>query len=145
VAFEEYLFFNDTERALNANINDLCLINESDEENLDDRREDVLKENQHFPVIIKISPYASQRDIVDYIRTMYPFIEHFQEKYKSRDIKIGKQRKRNPDIQERDNFIYKNRHKPRKEIGKLLKDKYNNYLDQGEIGKIISREIKSRG
>jgi hypothetical protein len=96
-----------------------------------------------FPIAIRISPYASQRDIVDYVKRMYPAIKKFQERYVDKNIKIGKIKKKDKKIQERNDFIYENRDKPIKEIRKLLTSK-KIFLDDGHIAKIISLEKQRR-
>ncbi len=95
-----------------------------------------------FPISLKISPYATRNDMVNYIDSNLKFIEYFQNKYKKDGVKLGKLRtKKN---RERDGFIYKHRKLPRKEISKLVKDKFNIILGQSEINKIISLEKKRR-
>ena len=97
-----------------------------------------------FPVRVDISPYASKRDILDFIRKNYDRIKEIQDKHKIKVIKIGKIRSRKPHIQKRNDFIYKHRHLPRREIMRLVSKKFNEVLDYGHIGKIISLEKKRR-
>lgn len=102
-----------------------------------------------YPIAIRISPYASQRDIIDFVKNKSIWkmgIEPLQEKYKDEDIKIGQVKTKNEEIQKRNDFIYENREKPRKEIMKLLTDKFPELdpLDYGHIAKIISLENKRR-
>ncbi len=100
-----------------------------------------------YPVIIRINPYASQREIVDYIKKSYTrYIKPIQERYKDEEVNLGKIRKKKQSIQERNDFIYQNRRLPSKTIMRMLYDKYGpkSEMDQGYIGKIISMEKKKR-
>lgn len=97
------------------------------------------------PVIIRVSPYASQREIIDYIKKSYNHhIRPIQERYQDEDVSIGKVRKKKEKIQTRNKFIYEHKHLPRKEIMQLVTDTFDEVLDYGHIGKIISLEIKKR-
>jgi len=149
---EYYLFFNKIEQIYHTNSYNLCLVQDLVEE----KREYELEkqegcytgtieksDDEAFPIAVRISPYASQRDIVDYIKRMYPTIKEAQQKYIDKDVKIGKIKVKNQQIQERNDFIYCNRDKPTKEIRKLLSDK-NIFLDDGHILKIISLEKQKR-
>jgi hypothetical protein len=96
------------------------------------------------PIVIRVTPYASQREIIDYIKKSYNrLIKPIQESYKL-DVPIGKIRKKKPEIQERNKFIYENKDLPRKEIARLVAEKFNQFLDYGHIGKVISIENKKR-
>jgi len=98
-----------------------------------------------YPIAILISPYASERDILDFIRKRYATgIFPQQKKCKDSDIKIGRFKLKNQLIQLRNQFIYQHRHLPRKEIETLVRKKLGEILDYGHIGKIISLERKKR-
>lgn len=107
-----------------------------------------------YPIAVRISPYASQRDLIDFIKNRIIWkkeIQFLQNKYKDKNIKIGKIKTKNKEIQRRNDFIYKHRHSPRKEILYLLieiakrkKNKILWELDQAEISKVISLENKKR-
>lgn len=99
-----------------------------------------------FPVVIRVSPYASERDIVDFVRkTYFDFIEPIQAKYRSKTT-LGKVKNKKVFIQERNEFIYQNKDLPRKKIMELITDKYgaDKTVDYAYIGKIISLEKKKR-
>ena len=99
------------------------------------------------PVAIFINPYASQREITDYIRKLYKIsIEPIQDSYKSPKIKLGRVKKKKAGIKERNDFIYKNRYLPRKKIMELITDTFGPdiTIDYGYIGKIISKENRKR-
>lgn len=107
--------------------------------------------NEHltvYPATLHISPYASKRDLLNYIEKIYTTeIEPLQKKYQNPDIKIGQFKTQNKSLQERNRFIEKNAHLPRKQLFKLVKDKFPNLmegLDEGSLGKVISYRKKRR-
>ncbi len=110
--------------------------------------EDYLKnrEDEEFPISLRISPYASERDILSFIRRNFSDISRLQKRYNLKHIGIGKVKKKNSFIKERNDLIYENRRLPRIEIMRLLTDKYgaDRTLDYAYIGKIISLETKKR-
>lgn len=99
---------------------------------------------KHFPITVGISPYASERDIIDFIKKNYDKIKSIQDKYKNKDIWIGKIRNKKPKIIERNKFIYKHKNLPLKKIMKLVRERFGEVLDYGHIGKIISLERQRR-
>ncbi len=105
-----------------------------------------------FPVAIRISPYASQRDLLDFIKNKhvwYNKIESLQKQYRDKDEAIGKSRTKNKEVQKRNDFIYKHRNLPRREIMRLLiglhkENKRVWEIDEAAISKVISLEKKKR-
>jgi hypothetical protein len=92
-----------------------------------------------YPLAIKISPYASERVIRDFIsREFKQSIHPLQLKYRNAKIKLGKMRARNPAVTSRNRLIWSLRDKPRKEIMKIVHQKTGELLDEGAINKIIS-------
>jgi len=110
--------------------------------------ETLRKRFENYPIIIKIHPATSIRDLIDYIKTNGKLIESYLVKYKDENSKVGKIRKGNPKIKERNQFIYKNRHLPYKNIITLVRQKFPDVwetaADVGAIGKIISLQDKIR-
>lgn len=99
-----------------------------------------------YPVAIFLHPSISQRDLVGYIKDNWPFIQYNLNRYKKVSGEIGRAKKKNLIVKERNNFIYQNRHLPRKEIMRLITDKFDigRMVDYAYIGKIISAEKKRR-
>lgn len=100
---------------------------------------------QH-PIMIRIRPDASQRDILDFIKRNGERIRILQEKYQNDiglGVKHGKTRS-NQKIRSRNNFIYQNAKLPLKQIAILLRTNGFPVLDEGHIGKILSLENKRR-
>ena len=108
-----------------------------------------------FPIALHISIYATKRDIIDFVEKHYADIIQPVQLSIPSEIAGNKGlkniRSRNPIIQQRNDFIYKNRLEPYKSITKLVREKFKNVLpddktilDQGAIGKIISVENKRR-
>jgi hypothetical protein len=128
---------------------DLCMItdlkNEAEEPFMKEIQD---ADNELFPIAIRISPFATQRDIVDFIKKNDAFISQMQEQYlkELKGVRIGKTKKRRTEIEERNDFIYENRELPRRKIMELLTEKYGpeKTLDMGHISKIISLEKQKR-
>jgi hypothetical protein len=97
--------------------------------------------SKKYPIVMFINPEVSQRQIQDFISHNWAFIQAHRE-----NKEVNSYRKKKKKIQERNDFIYKNRHLPRKEIMMKITDKYGseNTVDYGYIGKIISLEKKRR-
>lgn len=104
----------------------------------------------NYPIAILINPKASLRDIQDFITKNYDLrVTNLKKAFKNsilRKNNLGNVKKKNNFIQERNEFIYQNKHLPSKVIMRMLYEKYgNNFeIDQGYIGKIISMEEKKR-
>lgn len=145
---EDYLFFNTPYLAPEPAEKNLCIVSDGYTES--DSRGNLIDEETiaAYPVTLHISPYASKRDILDYIERLFTTeIAPVQKKYRRADVKIGSQRKRNKALRERDAFIYSLRGQPYKEIYRLVKKKFpgvSESLDEGAVGKIISVETKRR-
>lgn len=98
-----------------------------------------------YPIAIRISPYASLRDILDFIKKVYSHsIAPLQKNYRDSSIKLGASRRRKDKIKERNIFIYENKQLPRKKIMQLVNERFGEVLDYGHIGKIISIEERKR-
>jgi len=99
-----------------------------------------------YPAAILISPYAGERDILDFVKKLYKTeIEPIQKKYKNPDSLIGKLKKRNKIKKTRNQFIYENRYLPYKKLAHLVNKNFSGHqVDEGSVGKIISLEKKRR-
>ena len=103
-----------------------------------------------YPILIRLSPYATQRDLISFIKNKDVWnnqIKVLQEKYKNKKIKIGQFRSKNKRIQERNDFIVAHQDLSRKKIVSLVMDKFrdvSNTIDEGSVSKIISLENKLR-
>lgn len=96
-----------------------------------------------LPVGIFVSPYATGRDIVDYIKKQYKVeIEPLQIKYREDGVKIGKVRKKNSKVQDRDDFICEHKELPTSELVSRVSVKYGVVLDYTHINKIIAKKCK---
>lgn len=102
----------------------------------------------HYPVAILVHPYASEREIVQYIKDEFKkTIEPLQEKYRWDETslyRIRSLRTKDPKIRQRDNFIYKHRKHKSSIIKEKLKQELGINLGPEEISAIKSREIKRR-
>lgn len=143
---EEYIYYNKKGHPIHSNSYNLCLISDLAEEKKEPFSKDFQEsDNLAYPIAVRISPYASLRDILDYIKRLYKVeIKPLQDSYKSEGIKIGKIKTKNLNVQQRNSFIYENKDLPRKKIKELVQKKFNITLDYEYIGKIISEEKKRR-
>lgn len=136
-----YLFFNKKNIPENSTPDTLCYISDIIKEKRNPYETIINNKDKAYPVAIRISAYASRRDIEDFINKIYKSdIQPLQEKYKNRDAKIGKIKSRNRDIQKRNDFIYKNKNLPRTKIKEMVREKFGVKLNYEYIGKIISDE-----
>lgn len=99
------------------------------------------------PIFIRVSPDASQRDILRLIKNEYhSSIKPLQKIYKNhpdyKKLLLGKTRK--TEVLNRNDFIYDNRQLPHKQINTALRRAGFSPLDDGAIGAILSREKKRR-
>jgi len=61
-----------------------------------------------YPIAIRMSPYATQRDLINYIKIVWDDeIDFLRKKYADPNIKIGKIKFRKPQIQERNDLFIK--------------------------------------
>lgn len=99
-----------------------------------------------YPVVVRIHPDASQRDVIEYIKKHWAEIKYYQDEYADRNKEVSfknSKTKVNMKTKERNDFIYKNRDLSSKEIASLLA-KQGIFLDVGHILKIISLEKRRR-
>lgn len=140
--FETYLFRNQLDiRGFNYQEYGMCI---ATDENGKDVKQDV---KEVFPVSIRIRAEASKRDILNYIEKMYTHdIEPIQKKYRNKNGFIGKSKKKNSNVQKRNDFVWQNRHLPLLKIQELVTKEFGTgfVLDTGYISKIINTERKRR-
>lgn len=93
------------------------------------------------PVALLLSPYVSERDLLDYIRKIYTTeIRPIQHKYRKPGSEIGRHRTKKLSIQKRNEFILRLRDRRPKEIKKLLWEKLHTTMKSGHISKVLSLE-----
>ncbi|MCW9054638.1 MAG: hypothetical protein OQJ98_01485 [Candidatus Pacebacteria bacterium] len=93
-----------------------------------------------YPLAIFVSPYATGRDIIDFIKKNKTSIETLQNKHCDSDVRIGKVRKRKANVQERDLFICNNKHLSAKVLMSKVNEKFGTQLDYDYINKIIAKK-----
>lgn len=116
--------------------------------------ENYMKEtSDRYPIMIGISPYATQNEVIDLIKKRWNYMQfHFNELEKDNDIsKFQKEKKELSKIKTRstkskkiEDIVYKNKEYTLNEIRKIIKQKTGIILDPGEVGKIKSLAIKRR-
>jgi hypothetical protein len=108
---------------------------------------------EYYPIVIKINPAASQKDLIYFIKDSWDFIQPYLEDYRAESSLLGKSKKKKEGVRERNDFIYKHQNLSLKEISTLLSKKTRGmskkdmniwHIDQGYISKIISMENKRR-
>jgi len=148
IIISEYVLSNEIDSEFSDNNQNVCIVRDLDEDKTkqDDDCDCISCKNRNeiYPIGIKISPYASKRDIIDYIRKNFGLVKSLQERYKNPKIMIGRVRKKKQSIQERNDFIYENRELSINETKKQVEEKFGESLDYEYIGKIRSEEAKKR-
>lgn len=97
------------------------------------------------PVVFMIPPFASQREISDFIAQNSDNIKDIQKCYQTGNRRIGKKKTNNPRIKERNHFIYLNRNLPKLELMRKVNEKFGVILDYTYLNKIIAAEAKKKG
>ncbi len=150
----KYLFYN--ELGIGGENSDLCTLLDLVGEkklfglNLPEFAEEYqLSENKadlEYPIAIKISPYASLRDILDFAKGKSMEIAEIQLKYKKEGIKIGRVKTRDAQRKKRDRRVFELRELPQKKIASIVNKEFGGGLlvGYGDIGKIISIERRRR-
>ncbi|MEK9159825.1 MAG: hypothetical protein AAB383_03790 [Patescibacteria group bacterium] len=144
-SIEQYLFFNQIFISPEPNSHNVCYITDisTKQDSLGQELNDDL--TTAYPVGLLISPYASQRDILAYVKDIYTTeIVPLQEKYKKEGSLIGKSRGKMAITRKRNELIWQNRERPLKEIMEVVKKECGLDADVGSIGKILSLERKAR-
>ncbi len=142
--FEYYIFYNELFLFQDPNSHNMCYVTDilTQKDSLGQELNDSLR--NAFPVALLISPYASKRDILDYVEKLYKTQILPTQQIYQKDAKQGKVRNKNGKVQARNLFIYQNRNKSLKVIADLVRAEFKELLDHGHIGKIISLEHNKR-
>jgi hypothetical protein len=102
--------------------------------------------DKEFPIAIRVSPYASLRDILDYIQHGWVFIQSAQAEYQEPKTKFGKLRTRDLYLVERDDFIF-NFKGTRNEMVEEFQKRFpgKDWPDEGAVKAIRHRKRKRQG
>jgi hypothetical protein len=125
---------------------DVCAIQDLKQQDWSKNRygETLYSDSTH-PISIRISPHASEREIIDFIKSNYTkYLRPLQTLYKNRRSTIGKNRKRTSRTIIIADFIYENRDLSSKEISEKMKAEIGIRKFSWEITKIKNSEIKRR-
>ncbi len=140
-----YLFYDVLINFISPNMFNMCQISDLAKEKKEPPALDnIISNDQFYPIALRISPYATKRDILDYVNKRFSLIKKYQEPYIKTDVKIGKIKKKKKKIQERNDFIYENKNLSINETKKLVEEKFGESLDYEYIGKIRSDEMQKR-
>lgn len=111
------------------------------------------KTSEEYPMMIGISPYASQNEVIDLIKERWDYIElYFKELEERGEIPLFTQEKkvlhqvrnRKKSSKDIEDIVYANRELSLDNLRDLIKDKTGVILDPGEVGKIRSLAKKRR-
>jgi hypothetical protein len=132
---DDYVLYNDT-AFIESDVPNLFMIQDCHDLG---RHKTIDKEiNTGLPILLRISPYASQRDLLDYIGAIFESeVRPIQEKYMDKTSLLGKLKTRR--MRERNKLVYENKHLPPTELRTFLREK-GVILGPGEIEKILSLE-----
>jgi len=143
--FEQYLFYNRTLISWEPNSHNLCFVSDMHTRRDSIGREITESEINTYPVTLHISPHASERDILDYVKKLYTTeIKPLQGIYKDKLSLIGKAKKKQGKKQRRNEFIYQNQDWSTKDLAAQVGKEFGEVLDPGHIKKIISLENAKR-
>jgi hypothetical protein len=98
-------------------------------------------QNNCFPVLLEISPYATRNNILEFIERNYtPKIEPIQEKHRKKDVNLDKVRSKRTKL--RDDYICKLSFegKKRKEIVDLINDQFPGVIGYEDISNILKKK-----
>lgn len=110
-------------------------------------------ESQKYPVMIGISPYASQNEVIDLIKEKWKYIQkNMAQLEANKDITVSREDKeRLAKIRQRDELskkvedvVYNYKKLSINDLRKAIKEKTGEILDPGEVGKIRSLAKKRR-
>ena len=143
---ENYLFYNRVLFFPQPHMRNLCFMSDAvtGADLLGHKIDDA--DRQAYPLLIHVSPYASERDILDFIRkTFNPEMARVLTQYKKGDVKIGKYRKRNKTVRERNQLLKEKGGRSDKELAKIAREKFpKRPLKVSSISKTLARENKRR-
>lgn len=143
---EGYLFYNKLLLDIVPSARNLCFVADAttDKDGLGRDVDDEIK--QTFPAALYISPYASERDVIDYIKKVFkPEVERIQIAHRKPDVSIGKTRMRKAAVRKRNESMHKIRTSSDKKIVRMVREDHPDaLLKPSSINKTLSREKKRR-
>lgn len=141
MTFEEYILYSEYLRP-NLVMGDLItILDKNDIEVEDDFFREVL---DFYPVMICVNPKASNRELIDWVKKNSYVIRGAQDKYTNKNSRIGTNRKQSKLQESIRDYIYENKDKPLKVLSKNVEEIFGVYIDEGNMGKKKSLEMKRR-
>lgn len=149
---ECYIFYNDFHYKFSVDlmgsmvdVEDVYSLLNENYENDTGVQEYIKQKSEQFPIAIFLNPYVSQRDVLDYIKNMFKVsIEPKLKQYREENVSLGKVRRKNSRVEIRDEFIFNNRNKSKKEITSLVAKEFKEILDYTYIARIIKEQERIR-
>lgn len=143
-----YIFYKELYRGEMTCRQGVCYLQDVIEDKKDPYSEEVQRwDNTNFPIALRISPYASEKNIIDYIKRVYKmWIDPIQKRYRKPNLEIGRVRSRKKEVSERNDYVYDHRDEPHAIIMKGLRERFgfNGVIDQAHIAAIIREEKRRR-
>ncbi len=101
--------------------------------------------DRSHPVAIRISPYASERDIIDFVKYHYKrHVEPIQRQHRTKQSKIMQVRSKSDTRKAIVDYIYENRSKTANKLLSDISEKWGRIYSMERIDKIRHRERKRR-
>lgn len=109
--------------------------------------------SKKYPIMIGISPYATQNEAIDLIKKRWSDIQDHMtelakdgniEQFEKEKMQLSRIRKRELKSKELEDLVYANKDLNIEELRTLVREKTARILDPGEIGKIKSLAIRRR-
>lgn len=141
---EMFLFFNKIFVPVKPNAYNLCMVYDAFAGKTIDGTGLSKGMDKYFPIALRISPYASKRDIINYIEKNFREVSEIQQTYKNELIKIGHVRTKRQGKRKIHEFIWTNQSVPMKELKDLVHEKFKEVLMGHELKAIIKKENKRR-
>ena len=110
-------------------------------------------ESAKYPVMIGISPYATQNEVLDLVKARWQYIQlHMAELAKNGNIapfdegkkQLSQIRERKTESKELEDTLYETRNLPLKVLVSILREKTGKVFDEGTAGKMRSVAVNRR-
>jgi hypothetical protein len=99
----------------------------------------------NFPIAIRISPYTTQRDLIDFIKKNFKTqIEPIKKLFTNKKSRVGKIRSKDENLEKAKEYILNNQNKTRQKLSKEIKEKFGITKQYYEISILLNQEKKKR-
>jgi len=124
---------------------EICMMINSSKQERESIADSFIPDMKKYPVILKISPYASQGDIEKFIKNNWKKIKEKQEIFSSKKpTKLGKIRQRKEKVKKLHKLIWENKNLKIQDLVRKVNNETNYTLGYSDVTKILSQERKRR-